>query len=80
MTTYTQSSLVLREQTHYTKKTTNQPNREKQHLCLHSDLVMQVKWFLTALTCWGIISEGRRWMPSCHIKGSSVILRASILV
>ena len=87
MTTYTQSFLVLREQIHYTKKTANQPNREEQHLCLtrlagqclHSDLGMQVKWFLTALTRWGIISEGRRWMLSCHIKGS-IILRASILV
>ena len=48
--------------------------------CLHSNLVMRLKPFLTALTCWRIIWGGGRWMLSCHIKGSSIILAASILV
>lgn len=47
--------------------------------CLHSNLLMRLKPFLTALTCWRIIWEGGRWMLSCHIKGSSIILTASIL-
>ena len=48
---------------------------------LHSNLVMRLKPFLTLLYhaeefIWG----GGRWMLSCHIKGSSIILAVSILV
>ena len=40
--------------------------------CLHSNLVMRLKPFLTAVTCWRIIWDGGSWMLSCHIKGSSI--------